>query len=321
MNIAIAHSQIPTAPADLQRTDDAFSFDFDGERINGLLIDDGGWLDASDVATALGYRKATDFTRTLDEDEKGTHSVRTPGGIQAKLHVSEAGLYKGILQRRATKALPAATMARIQRFQRRVFHEVLPEIQRTGSYAPVAVRADFDPVLTPMLEALKDPSMMVALVAHHASARLAEEQAHALTRISRDEHAHGRQVVTAALADLHVRVDADRPKVLAHERLAMAAGDRSLSDAAVEIGVDRIRIVDHLLSLGFLVRGADRRVRCSRNGRLSGLVRPSVEPVEGDDGREILRGEVRVTATGFAALAEHFCRGAQATSQDIIPGL
>ncbi|MFD1352677.1 hypothetical protein ACFQ4I_08580 [Methylorubrum suomiense] len=32
------------------------------------------------------------------------------------------------------------------------------------------------------------------------------------------------------------------------------------------------------------------------------------------------RCRLRVTDTGFRAASEHFCRGAAATSQDVIPG-
>lgn len=40
------------------------------------------WFVASDIAKALGYRMASDMTRRLDDDEKGTRSVRTPSGEQ-----------------------------------------------------------------------------------------------------------------------------------------------------------------------------------------------------------------------------------------------
>ena len=101
-------------------------------------LDHGGdpWFVAGDAAAFLGYRDAYDLTRSMDEDEKGTHSVRTPGGEQEVSIISEAGLYRAIVQRRATSAIPAETREAIARFQRWVFHDVLPSIRRTGAYAP-----------------------------------------------------------------------------------------------------------------------------------------------------------------------------------------
>lgn len=40
------------------------------------------WAVAKDVSAALGYRMASDMTRYLDEEEKDTRNVRTPGGTQ-----------------------------------------------------------------------------------------------------------------------------------------------------------------------------------------------------------------------------------------------
>ena len=62
----------------------------------------------------------------LDEDEKGTHSVSTPGGRQNFLVINEPGLYTLILKSRKSEA---------KAFKRWVTHEVLPQIRKTGSYS------------------------------------------------------------------------------------------------------------------------------------------------------------------------------------------
>lgn len=96
---------------------------------------------AGDVAPFLGYEHTPHLTRLLDADEKGVHTVDTPGGRQEVSVITEAGLYRAIAQRRATSALSAESREFIARFQRWLFHEVLPTIRRTGSYAPPAVPA------------------------------------------------------------------------------------------------------------------------------------------------------------------------------------
>lgn len=65
-------------------------YTFDQAQIRALLIDDEPWFVATDIAQALGYRDAHNLARRLDEDERGTHSLSTPGGTQTVGIVSEA---------------------------------------------------------------------------------------------------------------------------------------------------------------------------------------------------------------------------------------
>ncbi|WP_263282063.1 phage antirepressor KilAC domain-containing protein [Leifsonia sp. ZF2019] len=97
-----------------------------------IVLDDEPWFVATDVSSALGYRMASDMGRNLDEDEKGTHILRTPGGNQTVSIISEAGLYSAALRSRVAQAKP---------FKRWVTHEVLPAIRRTGGYVVEAQRA------------------------------------------------------------------------------------------------------------------------------------------------------------------------------------
>jgi len=101
------------------------TFTFEGAEIRTVLIDDEPWWVAADVTSVLGYRMASDATRWLDDDEKGTHSVRTTGGARDLTILSESGLYSLILRSKSELAKP---------FRRWVTHEVLPTIRRTGRY-------------------------------------------------------------------------------------------------------------------------------------------------------------------------------------------
>lgn len=89
---------------------------------------------AADLAQALGYRSAPDMTRSLDDDEKGTQIVRTPGGDQEVTVVTEAGFYRACLTRQAGYIKDAAAKEFVKRLQRWVTHTVLPSIRKTGSY-------------------------------------------------------------------------------------------------------------------------------------------------------------------------------------------
>lgn len=101
-------------------------FDFEGNKIR-TLIDDFGepWFVASEVANILGYRMASDATRILDNDEKGTHNLRTLGGEQKLAIVSESGLYSLIF---------ASRKPEVKDFKKWVTSKVLPSIRKTGSY-------------------------------------------------------------------------------------------------------------------------------------------------------------------------------------------
>ena len=108
---------------------------------------------ASDLAVTLGYRMASDMTRTLDEDEKGTRLVRTPGGDQEVTTVSEAGMYRAIMQRQTGRMIDEARKTAVKAFQRWVTHEVLPAIRRTGRYGADAIAGQVPQTLPEALRA------------------------------------------------------------------------------------------------------------------------------------------------------------------------
>lgn len=102
------------------------SFRFGTHGLRALLIDGEPWFVGADVAAVLGYDRTSNMSRMLDDDEKGTHIVSTPGGDQEMLTISEPGLFAAVIRSRIPEA---------REFKRWVTHEVLPSIRRTGSYA------------------------------------------------------------------------------------------------------------------------------------------------------------------------------------------
>lgn len=103
-------------------------FTYADQQVRTVIVDGEGWFVAVDVARILGYRMASDMTRRLDPDEKGTHSVRTHGGTQDVTIINEPGLYAAIFGSQLSEA---------RDFKRWVNHDVLPQIHRTGKYAGV----------------------------------------------------------------------------------------------------------------------------------------------------------------------------------------
>jgi prophage antirepressor-like protein len=100
-------------------------FTYAGQGVRTLDVAGEPWFIAADVAGILDYRMASDMTRRLDVDDKGYAKVRTPGGEQEVVIISEAGLYDSIFRSNSEGAKP---------FRRWVTGTVLPTIRKTGSF-------------------------------------------------------------------------------------------------------------------------------------------------------------------------------------------
>jgi len=107
-------------------TDALVSYQFDENPVRVVTIAGDPWFVASDVARVLGYSRAPDMVRNLDDDEKGVHIVHTLGGHQELSIVSESGLWAATLKSRRPEA---------RRFRKWVTSEVLPSLRRDGMYA------------------------------------------------------------------------------------------------------------------------------------------------------------------------------------------
>ncbi|MCZ9312058.1 MAG: Bro-N domain-containing protein [Methanocorpusculum sp.] len=103
----------------------AQTFNFMGTDVRVVVKDDEPWFVASDVCTALGISNNRDALRALDADEIGVGNSDTNCGMRSVSIISEAGMYTLALRSRKPQAKP---------FRRWVTHEVLPTINRTGTY-------------------------------------------------------------------------------------------------------------------------------------------------------------------------------------------
>ena len=115
-------------------------FTYEGTPVRTLQVNGEPWFVSADPLKILGLNRSS--IATLDEDEKGVHSVDTLGGRQEVSIISEPGLYSLILRSRKPEA---------RKFKRWITHEVLPSIRKHGMYAtPQAAEA-----------MLADPDMMI----------------------------------------------------------------------------------------------------------------------------------------------------------------
>nr|WP_165965000.1 phage antirepressor KilAC domain-containing protein [Mycobacterium eburneum] len=103
----------------------------DGAPLRGLTIDGDPWFVTADALALLDLNRSS--IAGLDDDEKGVHSLDTPGGAQQVSIISESGLYSLILRSRKPEA---------KVIKRWITHEVLPAIRRTGAYATAPALTD-----------------------------------------------------------------------------------------------------------------------------------------------------------------------------------
>lgn len=103
-------------------------FKFENKRLRALLINGEPWFVGSDVAKTLGYSNSRDaLARHVDEDDKLTERFVLSGQNREVNVINESGLYSLIL----SSKLPSA-----KEFKHWITSEVLPQIRRTGKYAP-----------------------------------------------------------------------------------------------------------------------------------------------------------------------------------------
>ena len=89
---------------------------------------------APGLARGLGHRDAANMLASVPDDEKGYAPVSTPGGEQTVYYVTEPGLYRVMGQRQASRIKNKETRGKVDRFQRWIFHEVLPSLRKNGRY-------------------------------------------------------------------------------------------------------------------------------------------------------------------------------------------
>lgn len=155
-------------------------FDFEQKSVRVVMKGSEPWWVAKDVADILEFRDAANAIRLLDEDEKGTQKVSTPGGEQEMSVINESGLYTLIMRSNKPEA---------KRFRKWVTSEVLPTIRKTGRYS---VKSNPDEE-----RKLEIARQRIALQEKNANARLAkimqrmvEHPAYELTKESKQILAH-----------------------------------------------------------------------------------------------------------------------------------
>lgn len=103
-------------------------FNFKGNEVRNLIIDNEPWFVGKDVAMILGYKNSRDaLSKHVDKEDKkdGVAFHDTMGRSQNPIVINESGLYSLIF---------ASKLDEAKDFKRWVTSEVLPSIRKYGRY-------------------------------------------------------------------------------------------------------------------------------------------------------------------------------------------
>jgi len=98
---------------------------FEGQQLRIIEKSNEPWFIAKDVCDILQISKYRDAVSRLDEDERESVLVDTPGGQQRTTAINEPGLYTLVLKSRKPEA---------KQFKRWITHEVIPSIRKHDAY-------------------------------------------------------------------------------------------------------------------------------------------------------------------------------------------
>ncbi|ANV27612.1 hypothetical protein BA939_23745 [Rhizobium sp. S41] len=244
-------------------------YQFDGRNIR--IVEKAGeyWFVATDVAAELGYREAYDLTRTLDDDEKGPHYLRTLGGEQEVTVISEPGLYRAIVQRRTAKKMDEKLASRISRFQRWVFHDVLPSIRKTGGYNSA-------------------PSVTVEGLLANPETLLAITQGYALR-----------------IAEMGREMEGMKQEVGVLDRIAKSDGLYGVRQTSQILQMEERKFVAWLMQIGWVFRHTGSKTLMGfAEKRKAGFMQHKLEVYTKGDGSEGSREVLKFTPLGITKLAK-----------------
>lgn len=105
---------------------EVFQFPVTDHPLRTVVRDGDPWFVGADVCSLLDLGNPRSSLALLDEDEKGVHSMDTPGGVQGVTVVNEPGLWSLVLRSRKPEA---------KAFKRWITHDVLPALRKTGRFA------------------------------------------------------------------------------------------------------------------------------------------------------------------------------------------
>jgi prophage antirepressor-like protein len=118
-------------------------FKFESHDVRTLVIDGAEWWAGKDVAEALGFKDPLSAIRQHCKGAVKYLPLQTGGGTQEVRIINEGDVFRLMTRSNLPNAL---------RFEKWLFEEVLPQIRRTGGYAPKGMTLVNEGVFKNMIE-------------------------------------------------------------------------------------------------------------------------------------------------------------------------
>lgn len=217
-------------------------FNFHGQEVRTVTIDNEPYFVGKDAAEILGYARTDNAIRNhVDDEDKLTHQFSASGQNRNMTIINESGLYSLIL----SSKLPQA-----KEFKRWVTSEVLPTIRKHGMYATDQLLNDPDLAIA-AFQALKDERAKVVKL--EAELALVQEQvryfdiileskgAVRVTQIAADYGMSARKF-NAILHDLGVQYKVNSQWILYKKHIGKGYVDSSTFDYKDKNGQDQVNM-------------------------------------------------------------------------------
>ena len=241
-------------------------FNYQNKNIRTINIDGEIWFVAKDIADILEIKNARDAVSGLDEDEKGTEKIRTPGGMQDMTIINEYGLYSLTLRSNKPEA---------KHFKHWITHDVLPAIRKTGFYATPDTAEKI----------LNDPYTFIQILQAYKHEK---EKSAAL-------EAHNKQLTN--------KVELDKPKVIFAEAVETSNDSILIRDLAKLLRQNGYktgekRLFAELRNKGFLIKsGSDYNMPTQKSMEL-GVMEILERSINRGNGENLVKRTPKITGHG-----------------------
>ncbi|MHC3386021.1 phage antirepressor [Lacticaseibacillus paracasei] len=235
-------------------------FDFKGQQVRTVVVDNEPMFVGKDVADILGYQNGSrDVNTHVEEEDRLKYQIGTSGQAREMTIINESGLYSLVI----SSKLPTA-----KEFKHWVTHEVLPSIRKHGAY------------MTPetIEKAIYDPDFIINL-----ATQLKNEQAKTAALKADNETMKPKALFADAVATSHTSIlIGDLAKLIRHN--------------GVDIGQNRL--FAWLREHGYLIGSGDRRNMPTQRAMDLGLFDIKERTFQNPDGSVRITKTTKVTGKG-----------------------
>ena len=248
-------------------------FNFEGNEVRTIILNDTPYFVGKDVAEVLGYKKARNaIAAHVDEEDKKDAPIQgTLGGVQMVTVISESGVYSLIFGSK----LPSA-----KRFKRWVTNEVLPSIRKNGMYAtPQAAE-----------QLLNNPDMMIEILTRYKDSQAENQRLHDENTIMQPKALFADAVATS------------------HTTILVGELAKLIKQNGVDIGQNRL--FQWLRNNGYLIKrkGTDWNMPTQRSMD-AGLFKVKETSIAHSNGSVTVSKTVKVTGKGQQYFINKFLNG------------